>query len=104
MPSGVDEYNSLVSQRRALVHKQLDGTLTRDDVLQLRLIEWTINCVEKSRAGLNLDSLQQLADLHEGIAARVTRTAEQLQSIVDAEIASIRYAVRCGNCNSLNVR
>src|SRR4051794_31496670 len=33
-----DEYSLLVSQRRALVHKQLEGNMTRDEILQLRLI------------------------------------------------------------------
>jgi hypothetical protein len=56
-----DEYNSLVSDRRALVRQQLETGLGRGEILQLRLIEWTINCVERSRVGLNLDSLEQIA-------------------------------------------
>jgi hypothetical protein len=86
-----DEYNSLISQRQALVVKQLEAPLSRDELLRLRLIEWTINCVETSRAGLNLESLQQIARTHEVIAARVTRTADQLEAIIREESAKHRY-------------
>jgi hypothetical protein len=79
------QYESLIAQRQVLARKELDNCLSKSDLLQLRLIEWTINCVEKSRAEVNLESLHDLARSHEIIADRVIRTTEQLQAIIDAE-------------------
>jgi hypothetical protein len=86
-----EEYNSLITQHSSLAAKKLEVGLSKDEFLHLQLVDWMLDCVEKSRNGSEIDSLQQLARAHEVIAARVSRTAEQLEAILETEASRHRY-------------
>lgn len=85
------EYEALQNQHRILTRKSFEAGISKDEELQLHLVHWMLDCVETSRVGIELDSLEQIARSQEIIADNITRTAEDLSAIIAEQRGKSRY-------------
>lgn len=86
------EYEALLFNRQTLVKKLVNGqSLSKDESLRLKLIEWEIDSVDTAKAQHSMNLLFQMAKVRAEFAERITRAVSDLQALADAESAKHKF-------------
>ena len=86
-----EEYQSLLEQHAALIKKEIEGDLSKNEKLHLKLIIWILDCVEVAKFSPGLDALETIVRTQAQIAGKITSTVDELESIIATQSAKQRY-------------
>ena len=71
-----EQYQSLLSRRKVLILEEMSRELRRNEVIELRLIDWELDRIEDALTGEFLDKLEKYANIQEEFAQRLTRITD----------------------------
>jgi hypothetical protein len=72
------ELRTLLEERRKLLDKKLDGTMTRQDENRLEYVRWSLGRIQDARSGPALDALQEIAGVYQRFSSDMSDFLVQL--------------------------
>lgn len=76
-----DEVKSLLRERRELLAKKFDGTLTKVEGHRLQLVRWNLDRIEDARHGQHLERLENAVVAYEKFQGDVERLIAEIESV-----------------------
>jgi hypothetical protein len=75
-----DEESRLFAERKSLLDKEFDQTITRAEMIRLEYVRWSLDRIEDAKHGPSLDALERRIARYEAFAAEVQDLKRELQS------------------------
>lgn len=73
------EQNDLLQERKVLLDKKFNQTITRHEQNRLEYVRWSLDRIEDAKHGQALDALEYLVSNYESFLADIGRLDKQLQ-------------------------
>ena len=73
------EYDALLRDRKNLVAKLLDGSITRSEENMLAYVRWSLDRYEDARHGHTLDALEAQVEAYENVIGEIDKFYAQLE-------------------------
>ncbi len=88
-----DEYREMMQRHSEFIKRSYSEGLTPADERNLALLRWGIDRVRDAKSGRNLDMIERLVLVHEGLAKHIHKLADDLD---DARVRAVEDASRRG--------
>ena len=77
-----EELQNLLSERKALLDKKFDGTITRKDENRLEYVRWSLGRVQDAKSGNSLDALESIVGAYEQFMSGMRKFEGELSDAI----------------------